>query len=140
MSDPKAFAGFFPVVEQQAAGAIPVFQAELAKSPTAREKEAVTEEAKDQLAERQARAAVALVRLGQAGEVWPLLRHSPIPGCAASSSTGSSPLGADPKAIVAAARPTGSSPRHPAHPTRLEPPPGRWTRSSSTPRPRPGGR
>ena len=39
----------------------------------------VSEEAKDRLAERQARAAVALVRLGRANEVWTLLRHSADP-------------------------------------------------------------
>ena len=45
----------------------------------------VSESAKDELAERQARAAIALVRLGHAGDVWPLLRHGADPGCAASS-------------------------------------------------------
>ena len=39
----------------------------------------ITEEVKDRLAERQARAAVALVRMGKAEEVWPLLRHSADP-------------------------------------------------------------
>ena len=39
----------------------------------------VSEEVKDQLAERQSRAAVALVRMGKAEEVWPLLRHSADP-------------------------------------------------------------
>ena len=45
----------------------------------------VQEDVKDDLAERQARAAVALVRMGKAEEVWPLLRHPPTPGCGASS-------------------------------------------------------
>jgi formylglycine-generating enzyme required for sulfatase activity len=39
----------------------------------------VPEGAKDALARRQANAAVALVRLGQAAAVWPLLRHRPDP-------------------------------------------------------------
>jgi serine/threonine protein kinase/formylglycine-generating enzyme required for sulfatase activity len=39
----------------------------------------VEEDRKDRLAERQARAAVALVRLGEAKAVWPLLRHDPDP-------------------------------------------------------------
>ena len=34
----------------------------------------ISEQAKDQLAERQARAAVALIHMGKAGVVWPLLR------------------------------------------------------------------
>jgi eukaryotic-like serine/threonine-protein kinase len=39
----------------------------------------VREQAKDQLAERQARAAIALLRMGNAEAVWPLLQHSPDP-------------------------------------------------------------
>ena len=39
----------------------------------------ITEETKDQLAERQARAAIALLRMGKAEEVLPLLRHSADP-------------------------------------------------------------
>ena len=38
--------------------------------------------AQDELAQRQARAAVTMVRMGKAEEVWPLLRHSEDPGCA----------------------------------------------------------
>ncbi len=110
-SDPKSFARFFPVVEKQAAGAIPVFQAELAKDPTARAKEAVTEQVKDQLAERQARAAVALIRLGRAGEVWPRLQHSRDPRLRSFIVNGLEPLGADPKSIVAALDRPDSSPR-----------------------------
>ncbi len=102
ISDPKAFARFFPVVEKQAAGALPLFQAELAKGPTAREKEAIAEQARDQLAERQARAAVALVRLGRAGEVWPRLQHSPDPRLRNFIVNLLRPLGADPNTIVAA--------------------------------------
>src|SRR5262249_21343285 len=79
VSDPKAFARFFPVVQKQAAGAIPLVQAEIARSGATGEKEATTEQARDQLAERQARAAVALVRLGRGGEVWTLLQHSADP-------------------------------------------------------------
>ena len=81
----RAVDGFRPEVLRDASsrssssrrpGRSPCSRPSWRRSPTAREKEAVTEQAKDQLAERQARAAVALVRLGQAGEVWPLLRHS----------------------------------------------------------------
>ena len=53
----------------------------------------VKEEAKDRLAERQARAAVALVRMGKAEESGPCCGTAPTPGCAASSSTGSTPWG-----------------------------------------------
>ena len=61
----------------------------------------ITEETKDQLAERQARAAVALVRMGKAEEVWPLLRHSADPRLRSFIVNWLNPLGADPKLIVA---------------------------------------
>ncbi len=62
----------------------------------------VSEQVKDELAERQARAAVALVRLGRAGEVWPLLRHSTDPRLRSFIVNWLNPLGADPKVIAAA--------------------------------------
>jgi Bacterial tandem repeat domain 1 len=61
----------------------------------------VSEETKDQLAERQARAAVALVRMGKAEEVWSLLRHSPDPRLRSFVVNWLSPLGSDLKAIEA---------------------------------------
>src|SRR5262245_16102296 len=62
----------------------------------------VEEEVKDRLAERQARAAAALVRLGHADEVWPLLRHSADPRLRSFIVNWLSPLGADPKVVSAA--------------------------------------
>jgi eukaryotic-like serine/threonine-protein kinase len=59
-----------------------------------------SEEAKDRLAERQARAAVALVRLGRASEVWPLLRHSPDPRLKSFLINWLNPLGADPNLVA----------------------------------------
>jgi hypothetical protein len=61
----------------------------------------ITEETLDQLAERQARAAVALVRMDKAEEVWPLLRHSPDPRLRSFIVNWLNPLNADPKLIVA---------------------------------------
>jgi hypothetical protein len=61
----------------------------------------IPEKAKDRLAERQARAAVALVRLGQAAEVWPLLRHSADPRLRSFLVNWLNPLGADPQVIAA---------------------------------------
>ena len=61
----------------------------------------ITEEVKDRLAERQARAAVALVRMGKAEEVWPLLRHSADPRLRSFIVNWLNPLGADPKLIAA---------------------------------------
>ncbi|MFI5455786.1 MAG: SUMF1/EgtB/PvdO family nonheme iron enzyme [Isosphaerales bacterium] len=62
---------------------------------------AVKEEAKDRLAERQARAAAALVRFGKAGEVWPLLRHTSDPRLRSFIVNWLKPLGADPHATAA---------------------------------------
>jgi Sulfatase-modifying factor enzyme 1 len=61
----------------------------------------VSEEFKDRLAERQARAAVALVRMGKAEEIWPLLRHSADPRLRSFIINWLKPLGADPKLISA---------------------------------------
>ena len=61
----------------------------------------VQEEVKDRLAERQARAAVALVRMGKAEEVWSLLRHSADPRLRSFIVNWLNPLGADPKLIAA---------------------------------------
>ncbi len=61
----------------------------------------VEEAVKDHLAERRARAAVALVRLGQAEAVWRLLPHSPDPRLRSFIVNWLNPLGADVKAIVA---------------------------------------
>ena len=61
----------------------------------------IKEETKDRLAERQARAAVALVRMGKAEGVWPLFRHSADPRLRSFIVNWLSPLGADPKQFAA---------------------------------------
>src|SRR5271157_1332271 len=61
----------------------------------------ITEEVKDRLAERQARAAVALLRMGKAGEMMPLLHHNADPRLRSFIVNWLNPLGADPKLIVA---------------------------------------
>jgi serine/threonine protein kinase/formylglycine-generating enzyme required for sulfatase activity len=61
----------------------------------------VQEKVKDQLAERQARAAIALIRMGKAEEVWALLRHSPDPRLRSFILNWLNPLAADPKLIAA---------------------------------------
>jgi formylglycine-generating enzyme required for sulfatase activity len=59
-----------------------------------------SEEEKESLAKRQANAGVALLRLGQADTVWPILRHSPDPRVRSYLIHRLSTLGADPKAII----------------------------------------
>jgi formylglycine-generating enzyme required for sulfatase activity len=71
----------------------------------------IVEEVKDRLAQRQARAAVALVRLEEAEEVWPLLRHSPDPRLRGFIINWLNLLGADPRAVAAALDQQGSADR-----------------------------
>jgi serine/threonine protein kinase/formylglycine-generating enzyme required for sulfatase activity len=61
----------------------------------------IADETRDRLAERQARAAVALLRIGKTEEVLPLLRHSADPRLRSFIVNWLNPLGADPKLIVA---------------------------------------
>ncbi|MCH8073937.1 MAG: SUMF1/EgtB/PvdO family nonheme iron enzyme, partial [Proteobacteria bacterium] len=60
----------------------------------------VPEDEKEQLAKRQANAAVALVKMGHAERVWPLLKHSPDPRLRTWIIHRLSPLGASPDTIV----------------------------------------
>src|SRR5262249_40229511 len=60
-----------------------------------------SERLKDERAQRQARAAVALIRLGHAHEVWPLLRHSADPRLRSFLVNWLNPLGADPRVLAA---------------------------------------
>jgi eukaryotic-like serine/threonine-protein kinase len=97
VADPKAYQKLFPLVQKQRAQTIPLFQAEIQKKANPAE----SEEAKDGRAERQARAAVALVRLGKAEEVFPLLVHSADPRLRSFIINWLNPLGADAKLVVA---------------------------------------
>ncbi len=61
----------------------------------------VSEEVKDELAMRQARAAIALIRLGKADPIWRLLRHSADPRLRSYMINWLRPLGAEPGLIAA---------------------------------------
>jgi formylglycine-generating enzyme required for sulfatase activity len=60
----------------------------------------VSDEAYDHLARRQARAAVALVRLGRAEAAWSLLKHGPDPSLRSYLVNWLEPLGAEPNALA----------------------------------------
>jgi formylglycine-generating enzyme required for sulfatase activity len=60
----------------------------------------ITETMKDHLAERQSRAAIALLRMGKEAEVMPLLRHSADPRLRSFILNWLAPLGCDPKLIA----------------------------------------
>jgi serine/threonine protein kinase/formylglycine-generating enzyme required for sulfatase activity len=62
----------------------------------------ITDDTRDRLAARQARAAVALIRMGKTKEVISLLRHSADPRLRSFIMNWLNPLGADPKPIVTA--------------------------------------
>ena len=76
-------------------------RAEIAKKATIPDNDKDSEMVKDRLAERQARAAIALLRMGKAGEIMPLLRHSADPRLRSFIVNWLSPLGADPKILAA---------------------------------------
>ena len=91
---PEPFAVLFPKVQAQAAQAVAALKAELSKTTDA-------DADQEKRFQRQARAAVALVRLGQAEDVWPLLRHSPDPSVRSYIVHWLKLLGTDPKVLIA---------------------------------------
>jgi eukaryotic-like serine/threonine-protein kinase len=101
-ADPKAYAAIFPIAQRHQATTLPLFQAEIARKATIPEGEKDTEIVKDRLAQRQARAAVALLRMGETEEVIPLLRHSADPRLRSFIVNWLNPLGTDPQIIAAA--------------------------------------
>ena len=101
VAEPKAYLSLFRIAQTQAEKIIPFFQSEIAKKSTIPDSDKDSEMVKDRLAERQARAAVALVRMGKAEEVWTLLRHSADPRLRSFIVNWLNPLGADPKLIAA---------------------------------------
>src|SRR5262249_16067773 len=100
VSAPKAYASHFRVLEQQAARVLPVLQAELTTGPATSGKETAREQAKDELAERQSRATVALIRLGHAAEVRSLLQHSADPPLRSFIVNRVTLVGADPRDLA----------------------------------------
>ena len=95
-SEEKPFAVLFDKLKARQQRAVPVLEAELARKPAPD----ATADARDQLAQRQARAAVALLRLEQGEKVWDLLRHSPDPSVRSYIVNWLKPLGAGPKALM----------------------------------------
>ena len=102
-SEENPFAALFDKLKTHQDLAVRPLEDELAKpSPAATEvDDQDVERKKDVLAERQARAAVALIRLGKAEEVWPLMRHSADPRLRSFLVNWLRPLGADPRTLAA---------------------------------------
>ena len=102
-ADSKAYAAFFPIAQRTGRRRpFPCSRRRSRKKATIPDSDKDSEMVKDRLAERQARAAVALLRMGKAEEVLPLLRHSADPRLRSFIVNWLNPLGADPKVIVAA--------------------------------------
>ena len=94
-SEESTFAILFEKLKAHKERAVPLLKAELTKEASFEAEDAE----KDQLVQRQARAAVALVRLGEVEGVWPLLQHSPDPSLRSYIVNWLSPLGAEPKSV-----------------------------------------
>lgn len=116
-ADPKAYAVVFPVIQRHEARILPLFRAEIARKATVTDDNKDVEAVRDELAERQARAAVALLRMGRPDEILPLLRHSADPRLRSFIINWVNPLGADPRILAAALehndpgmKPTGLQP------------------------------
>ena len=100
-ADPKAYAAFFPIAKREEDKTLPLFRGEIAKRVTTQESDKESEMVKDRLAERQARAAITLLRMGKAGEIVPLLRHDPDPRLRSFIVNWLQPLGADASILAA---------------------------------------
>ncbi|HLN27877.1 MAG TPA: formylglycine-generating enzyme family protein, partial [Gemmataceae bacterium] len=89
------FALWFVKLAGHQKAAVPLLKEEMGKSLSD-----TTEAEKDGLAERQARAAIALVRLGHANEIWPKLQHRPDPRLRSFIVNWLAPLGVNPSEIA----------------------------------------
>ena len=98
-ADPKAFASLFLVAQHHLEKVLPILRDELDKSPTRGIR--LDEGSKDRLAERQARAAVAMIRMGKDDVIWPRLRHSVDPQLRSFIINWLSPLGVNANVVVA---------------------------------------
>jgi serine/threonine protein kinase/formylglycine-generating enzyme required for sulfatase activity len=97
-ADAKQFTVIFPRLKERAEHGLPLLTGEVGKHlpPDV----PCSDERRETLAKRQANAAVALLRLGQADKVWPLLKHSDDPRVRSYLIHRLSPLGADSGAII----------------------------------------
>jgi eukaryotic-like serine/threonine-protein kinase len=95
-ADPRQFAVIYPALTDCTAEAVSLLTAEIHRQQPAE----AADDAKEKLAKRQANAAVALLRMNQPGDVWPLLRHGPDPRTRSYLIHRLGPLGADPRTIA----------------------------------------
>jgi serine/threonine protein kinase/formylglycine-generating enzyme required for sulfatase activity len=97
-ADEKQFAVAFPGLKKRADDGVRILTSALdSKLPADLPS---SDERREKLAKRQANAAVALLRLGQAERVWPLLKHNPDPRVRSYVIHRFGPLGADAGTII----------------------------------------
>src|SRR5208337_4733829 len=99
-ADPTAYADFFLIAQRQEAKTLQFLRAKIAKKETIPDSDN-SEMVKDRLAERQARAAITLLRMAKTVEIIPLLRHSADPRLRSFIVNWLNRLGADPKILIA---------------------------------------
>jgi len=97
-ADTKQFAVIYPEFKAGGEKGVPILAAEIDKKlppelPS-------SDSRRENLAMRQANAAVALLRMGQSAKVWPLLQHSPDPRVRSHLIHRFGALGADAKAVI----------------------------------------
>jgi eukaryotic-like serine/threonine-protein kinase len=100
-ADPKAYLVFFPLAQHHEAKTLSILRAKIREEANLIQREMNPEPIKDRLAEQQARAAIALLRMGKLAEVMPLLHHSADPRLKSFIINWLNPLGADPKMLDA---------------------------------------
>jgi formylglycine-generating enzyme required for sulfatase activity len=102
-AEPRDFPALFSLASRRPSIAVPVWASELRKPyPVKKPNPASNLEAeKDRLAERQARAAIGLIRLGESRDIWPLLAHGPDPRLRSFILNWLKPLGVNAESVVA---------------------------------------
>jgi formylglycine-generating enzyme required for sulfatase activity len=119
-ADPESYGAFFGIALKQQSRTLTLLKAEIARKEGATDSGNDSETVKDRLARRQARAAVALLRMGKASEIMPLLCHSPDPRLRSFIVNRLGPLGADPRILAAElARIDSPATHHPPPATQL---------------------
>jgi serine/threonine protein kinase/formylglycine-generating enzyme required for sulfatase activity len=94
-ADEKQFGLLFPKLKDHGESARILLEGDLGKEATQG-----SADAKDKLAQRQANAAVALLKMGDADKVWPLLKHRPDPSMRSYLIHRLGPLEADPLTLI----------------------------------------
>jgi formylglycine-generating enzyme required for sulfatase activity len=98
-AEPRAYAALFPAAAKLGEPVARLLRDRVRESPKS-VGDKTTEQDLDRLAEQQARAAIALVRIGQADQVWPLLVHSADPRLRSFIVNWLKPLGAEAMVIA----------------------------------------